>query len=80
MMTPAYNIKGVQISIRDGNPLQVKRSPTSIPEENTTMPYWGFEPKPTRLQAEGHIHHTGWVALIQVYVQDVPGSLGQTLR
>ncbi|GFX44261.1 uncharacterized protein TNCV_4376491 [Trichonephila clavipes] len=33
-------------------------SPTSFPEENTSMPYSGFEP--TRLQAEGHIHHTGW--------------------
>ncbi|GFT67230.1 transposable element Tcb1 transposase [Trichonephila clavipes] len=35
-------------------------SPTSFPEEDTTMPYSGFEPEPTRLQAEGHIHHTGW--------------------
>ncbi|PRD32313.1 UNVERIFIED_CONTAM: hypothetical protein NCL1_20848 [Trichonephila clavipes] len=26
------------------------------------MPYSGFEPEPTRLQAEGHIHHTGWEA------------------
>ncbi|GFT79252.1 hypothetical protein TNCV_2766751 [Trichonephila clavipes] len=26
-------------------------------------PYTGFVPEPTRLQAEGHIHHTGWAAL-----------------
>ncbi|GFT96231.1 down syndrome cell adhesion molecule-like protein Dscam2 [Trichonephila clavipes] len=34
-------------------------SSTSFPVENTSLPYSGFEPKPTRLQAEGHIHHTG---------------------
>ncbi|GFU76959.1 hypothetical protein TNCV_4521151 [Trichonephila clavipes] len=33
-------------------------SPTSFPEENTAIPYSRFEPEPTRLQAEGHIHHT----------------------
>ncbi|GFX89037.1 hypothetical protein TNCV_2853371 [Trichonephila clavipes] len=27
------------------------------------MPYPGFEPEPTRLQAEGYIHHTGWTAV-----------------
>ncbi|GFX37582.1 uncharacterized protein TNCV_3201061 [Trichonephila clavipes] len=27
-----------------------------------SMPYSGFEPEPTRLQVEGHIHHTGWTA------------------
>ncbi|GFT22439.1 hypothetical protein TNCV_3274091 [Trichonephila clavipes] len=37
-------------------------SETSFPEENATMPYTGFEPEPTRLQAEGHIYHTGWAA------------------
>ncbi|GFV39357.1 hypothetical protein TNCV_1230591 [Trichonephila clavipes] len=36
-------------------------SPTSFPEEETTMPYSGFEP--SLLQAEGHIHHTGWAAI-----------------
>ncbi|GFS98204.1 hypothetical protein TNCV_3924961 [Trichonephila clavipes] len=35
-------------------------SPTSFSEEDTVMPYSGFEP--TRLQAEGHIYHTGWAA------------------
>ncbi|GFV55122.1 hypothetical protein TNCV_2623431 [Trichonephila clavipes] len=37
-------------------------SPTSFSEENTTMPYSRFEPEPTGLQAECHIHHTGWAA------------------
>ncbi|GFT79454.1 hypothetical protein TNCV_604551 [Trichonephila clavipes] len=37
-------------------------NPTSFPEENTTTPYSGFEPDPTRLQADGHIHHTVWAA------------------
>ncbi|GFV59857.1 RNase H domain-containing protein [Trichonephila clavipes] len=27
------------------------------------MPYSGFEPEPTRLKAEGHIHRTGWAPL-----------------
>ncbi|GFS72465.1 uncharacterized protein TNCV_2116141 [Trichonephila clavipes] len=49
--------------IRDGNPLQAKDK-TSFPEENTSMPYSGFEPEPTRLQAEGHIHYTDWATSI----------------
>ncbi|GFY14150.1 hypothetical protein TNCV_3613391 [Trichonephila clavipes] len=32
-------------------------SPTSFPED-TAMPYSGFEPESTRLQAECHNHHT----------------------
>ncbi|GFW95432.1 hypothetical protein TNCV_1721341 [Trichonephila clavipes] len=48
-----------------GNPIVLEKttlssrageSSTSFPEEDTTMPYSGLEP--TRLQAEGHIHHT----------------------
>ncbi|GFU97680.1 hypothetical protein TNCV_4455661 [Trichonephila clavipes] len=36
-------------------------SSTSFPEDTYTfIPYSGFQPKPTRLQAEWHIHHTGW--------------------
>ncbi|GFU72785.1 hypothetical protein TNCV_1515471 [Trichonephila clavipes] len=38
-------------------------SPTSFPEEDSVMPYSGFKSEPTRLQAEGHIHYTGWAAL-----------------
>ncbi|GFT12960.1 hypothetical protein TNCV_5096261 [Trichonephila clavipes] len=36
-------------------------SPTSFPEENTTMLYSGFEPEPARSQAEDDNHHTGWL-------------------
>ncbi|GFV83043.1 hypothetical protein TNCV_1180571 [Trichonephila clavipes] len=36
-------------------------SSISFPEEDKTMSYSGFEPELTRLQAEGHIHLTGWV-------------------
>ncbi|GFY31825.1 hypothetical protein TNCV_4201341 [Trichonephila clavipes] len=36
-------------------------SPTCFPED-TSLPCSGFEPEPTRLQAEGHNHHTGWAA------------------
>ncbi|GFV37746.1 hypothetical protein TNCV_3040041 [Trichonephila clavipes] len=35
-----------------------------FPEEDTTMSYSGFESEPTRLQAEGYSHHTGWATLI----------------
>ncbi|GFX45550.1 hypothetical protein TNCV_2740871 [Trichonephila clavipes] len=34
-------------------------SPISF-HEDTSMPYSGFEPEPTRLQVECHNHHTGW--------------------
>ncbi|PRD34586.1 UNVERIFIED_CONTAM: hypothetical protein NCL1_14162 [Trichonephila clavipes] len=29
------------------------------------VPYSGFEPEPTRLQDEGHIHHTDWTKTCQ---------------
>ncbi|GFX46421.1 general transcription factor II-I repeat domain-containing protein 2 [Trichonephila clavipes] len=40
------------------------KSPTSFPEENTSMPYSGFESEPTQLQAEGHSHHIAAVDLL----------------
>ncbi|GFT32373.1 hypothetical protein TNCV_4484051 [Trichonephila clavipes] len=40
------------------------QSPTSFPED-TSMPYSGFKPEPTRFQAEGHIHHTVWLAKVR---------------
>ncbi|GFT28876.1 hypothetical protein TNCV_3585741 [Trichonephila clavipes] len=55
MMIPACYRRGVLRESITGE------SPTSFPED-TTMPYSGFEPEPTRLQAEDHIHHTGWAA------------------
>ncbi|GFW96629.1 hypothetical protein TNCV_2846861 [Trichonephila clavipes] len=57
-MIPAYNKKGNAV-FRSRRESITGESPTSVPEENTTRPYSGFEPEPTRLQAEGHTHHTG---------------------
>ncbi|GFU01691.1 hypothetical protein TNCV_1522261 [Trichonephila clavipes] len=37
-------------------------NPTSFPED-TSLPYSGFGPEPTRLQTEGHNHHIGWVEM-----------------
>ncbi|GFX36854.1 integrase catalytic domain-containing protein [Trichonephila clavipes] len=48
-----------------------KKSPTSIPEENTSMLYSGFESEPTRLQAESHIHHKRWVARLCTSKADI---------
>ncbi|GFW32381.1 hypothetical protein TNCV_675401 [Trichonephila clavipes] len=36
-----------------------RRKTDFFPEEDTTKSYPGFEPEPTRLQAEGHSHLTG---------------------
>ncbi|GFX95245.1 hypothetical protein TNCV_848361 [Trichonephila clavipes] len=38
--------------------IHFRRKTDFFPEEDTTKSYSGFEP--TRLQAEGHSHHTGW--------------------
>ncbi|GFT84599.1 uncharacterized protein TNCV_714421 [Trichonephila clavipes] len=40
--------------------IHFRRKTDFFPEEDTTKSYSGFEPEPTRLQAEGHSHHTGW--------------------
>ncbi|GFW42489.1 hypothetical protein TNCV_4256841 [Trichonephila clavipes] len=58
-MIPAYNKKGCA-AFHSRRESITGESPTSFPEENSTMPYTGFEPEPTRLQAEDHIHQTGW--------------------
>ncbi|PRD35191.1 UNVERIFIED_CONTAM: hypothetical protein NCL1_12296 [Trichonephila clavipes] len=60
-----------------------RKSETSFPEENTSMPYSGFKPEPTRLQAEGHIYHTGWAAKscnITCTWCDGLGAIGYTTR
>ncbi|GFU58155.1 hypothetical protein TNCV_696681 [Trichonephila clavipes] len=62
-MIPVYNKKSCA-AFHSRRESIIGESLTSFPEENTTMPYSGFEPEPTRLQAEGHIHHTGCVAHI----------------
>ncbi|GFW28954.1 hypothetical protein TNCV_202771 [Trichonephila clavipes] len=58
MMIPAYNKKRCAAFLSRRESISGE-SPTSFPEEKITMPYSRFEPEPTRLQAEGHIHHTG---------------------
>ncbi|GFV86096.1 hypothetical protein TNCV_670931 [Trichonephila clavipes] len=57
-MIPAKNRRGTLLSFPDGNPLQAKVR--FLFPEDTSMPYPGFEPELTRLQAECHSHHTGW--------------------
>ncbi|GFW45888.1 uncharacterized protein TNCV_4496071 [Trichonephila clavipes] len=54
---PSTEQKDTLLSNRDGNPFQAKVR--ILFPKIPTMPYSGFEPKPIRLQAEGHIHHTG---------------------
>ncbi|GFU65118.1 hypothetical protein TNCV_3177231 [Trichonephila clavipes] len=63
MMIPAYNRSGALLSIGGGKSISSK-SLTFLPEENTSMPYLGFNPEPTRLKAEGRIHHIVWVTEI----------------
>ncbi|GFT63369.1 hypothetical protein TNCV_3696271 [Trichonephila clavipes] len=40
--------------------IHFRRKTDFFPEEDTTKFYSGFKPEPTRLQAEGHSHHTSW--------------------
>ncbi|GFX33650.1 hypothetical protein TNCV_1933171 [Trichonephila clavipes] len=59
-MIPAYNKKRcAAFHLRQES--ITGESPSSFPEENTTMSYSVFEPESTWLQVEGHIRHTGWV-------------------
>ncbi|GFU79526.1 hypothetical protein TNCV_2915861 [Trichonephila clavipes] len=54
MMIPACNKRGCAAFYSRRESI-TGESPTSFPEETTTMPYSGFEPEPIRLQDEGHI-------------------------
>ncbi|GFY31014.1 hypothetical protein TNCV_4359211 [Trichonephila clavipes] len=59
-MIPAYNKKRcAAVPFKTG--IHFRQKPDFFPEEDTTKSYSGFEP--TRLQAEGHSHHTGWVTI-----------------
>ncbi|GFV85088.1 uncharacterized protein TNCV_3320261 [Trichonephila clavipes] len=58
-MIPAYNKKRcAAFPFETG--IRFRRKTDFFPEEDTTKSYSGFEAEPTRLQAEGHSHHTGW--------------------
>ncbi|GFS70573.1 poly polymerase [Trichonephila clavipes] len=52
-MIPAYNKKRcAAFPFETG--IHFRRKTDFFPEEDTTKSYSGFEPEPTRLQAEGH--------------------------
>ncbi|GFX86281.1 hypothetical protein TNCV_2561631 [Trichonephila clavipes] len=56
-MIPAYNKKRcAAFPFETG--IHFRRETDFFPEEDTAKSYSEFEP--TRLQAEGHSHHTGW--------------------
>ncbi|GFW07805.1 hypothetical protein TNCV_3919381 [Trichonephila clavipes] len=66
-MIPACNKKRcAAVPFETG--IHFRRKTDFLPEEDTTMSYSGFEPEPTRLQAEGHSHHTGWATIIFCHV------------
>ncbi|GFT86823.1 hypothetical protein TNCV_4163951 [Trichonephila clavipes] len=49
--------------------IRYRRKTDFFPEESTSMSYSGFEPEPTRLQAEGHSPHTG-LATFPLWVEN----------
>ncbi|GFV31760.1 hypothetical protein TNCV_2098191 [Trichonephila clavipes] len=49
-MIPAYNKRYAAVPFETG--IHFRRKTDFFPEEDTTKSYSGFEPKPTRLQAE----------------------------
>ncbi|GFV64448.1 hypothetical protein TNCV_4716231 [Trichonephila clavipes] len=68
-MIPAYNkMRCAAFPFETG--IHFRRKTDFFPEEDTTKPYSGLEPEPTRLQAEGHCHHTGWATNILLIVMN----------
>ncbi|GFV55103.1 poly polymerase [Trichonephila clavipes] len=64
-MIPAYNKKRcAAFPFETG--IHFRRKTDFFTEEDTTKSYSGFEPEPTRLQAEGHSHHTGWATYLLI--------------
>ncbi|GFU12327.1 hypothetical protein TNCV_1952951 [Trichonephila clavipes] len=75
-MIPSYNKKRcAAVPFETG--IHFRRKTDFFREEDTTKSYSGFEPESTRLQAEGHIHHTGWVTRNEV-VTNLYGTLSLT--
>ncbi|GFY32446.1 uncharacterized protein TNCV_3559541 [Trichonephila clavipes] len=62
-MIPAYNSKRCAAFPFDTG-INFRRKTDLFPEEDTTTSYSGFKPEPTRLQAKGQSHHTGWATKI----------------
>ncbi|GFX77614.1 poly polymerase [Trichonephila clavipes] len=73
-MIPAYNKRRcAAFPFKTG--IHFRRKSDFFPEEDTTKSYSGFEPEPTRLQAEGHSHHTAGrlvTLLIDIYASHSP--------
>ncbi|GFX48416.1 hypothetical protein TNCV_4614121 [Trichonephila clavipes] len=60
-MIPAYNKKRcAAFPFETG--IHFRRKTNFFPQDRTKS-YSGFEPELTRLQAEGHSHHTGWTTV-----------------
>ncbi|GFU09151.1 hypothetical protein TNCV_1319861 [Trichonephila clavipes] len=63
-MIPAYNKKRcASFPFETGIHFR-RKTDFFLEEDNTTKSYSGFEPEPTRLQTEGHSHHTGWATIM----------------
>ncbi|GFV84073.1 uncharacterized protein TNCV_3037351 [Trichonephila clavipes] len=63
--------------------IHFRRKTDFFPEEDTTKSYSEFEPELSRLQAEGHSHHTGWATyneLIEILIDEENKQKEQTLR
>ncbi|GFV66994.1 uncharacterized protein TNCV_356801 [Trichonephila clavipes] len=57
--------------------IHFRRRTDFFPEEDTTKSYLGIEP--TRLQAEGHSHHTGWATNLFLKLTSY-GTVGRNFR
>ncbi|GFY27929.1 transposable element Tcb1 transposase [Trichonephila clavipes] len=75
-MIPTYNKRRAAFPYETG--IHYRRKADFLPEEDTTMSYSRFEPEPTRLQAEGHSHHTGWVTEFKVMRVGTTNRHGQS--
>ncbi|GFW43207.1 hypothetical protein TNCV_1349711 [Trichonephila clavipes] len=74
-MIPAYNKKRcAAVPFETG--IHSRRKTDFFPEEDTTKSYSGFEPEPTRLQAEG----SSGQAMVLPQKDWVPGDHGALLR
>ncbi|GFT20301.1 hypothetical protein TNCV_1009081 [Trichonephila clavipes] len=69
LASPAHLLDCWGISLRqlyeEQTGIHYRRKTDFFPEEDTTKSHSGFEPEPTRLQTEGHSHHTGWATIHQ---------------
>ncbi|GFU78269.1 hypothetical protein TNCV_5008461 [Trichonephila clavipes] len=70
-MIPAYNkMRCAAFPFETG--IHFRRKTDFFSEEDTTKSYSGFEPEPTRLQAEGHSPHTGWATPLSTKNSNYP--------